>query len=77
MNLEELENYQLNPSDFKLTMEGVLVKYNSNIIKKILNDQALANELRNTHKFYVKSKNGYCAGVTKQILDLSNYNGKP
>lgn len=76
MNKEELLEYQLTMDDFEITLDGVLIKYNSNIIKKIMNDQALANELRRTHKFYNASKNGYCAGVTKQILDLSNYGGK-
>lgn len=39
-------------------------------------DLKLANELRRTHDYYVKSKNGDCAGVTMQILDLSNYGGR-
>ena len=76
MNKEELLEYQLDDFDFKVTIDGVLIDKNSNIIKKILHDQALANELRRTHRFYIESKNGNCAGVTKQILDLSNYGGK-
>lgn len=43
---------------------------------KIQHDVKLANELRRTHDFYIQSKNGYCAGVTNQILELSNYGGK-
>lgn len=73
---EELLEYQLTMDDFEYTADGVLIKYNSNIIKKIFHDQKLANELRNTHNFYIKSKNAYCAGVTIQILSLSNYGGK-
>ena len=33
MNKKELEEYQLTKEDFKITMDGVLIKYNSNIIK--------------------------------------------
>lgn len=73
---EELMDFQLDDDDFKITIDGILIKYNSLIIKKILNDQKLANELKSTHKFYNDSKNGYCAGVTSQIMDLSNYGGK-
>ena len=76
ISLADLLNCQLTENDFEFTVGGVLIKYNSNIIKKILHDQKLANELRNTHNFYLKSKNGICAGVTRQILDLSNYDGK-
>jgi len=76
MNKEELLDYQLINDDFEITINGVLIKYNSNIIKKILHDQKLVNELKTTHDFYVSTKNGFCAGVTKQILDLSNYGGK-
>ena len=72
----ELLEYQLSKDDFHIEVEGVSIKLNSNIIKKILHDQALANELRRTHRFYLESKNGYCAGVTHQILELSNYGGK-
>lgn len=39
--------------------------------------EKLKNELERTHKFYIESKNGFCAGVTGQILVLSNYNGIP
>lgn len=73
---KELLEYQLTKGDFTPTMDGVLIKFNSNIIKKILHDQALANELRRTHRFYIESKNGFCAGVTHQILELSNYRGE-
>lgn len=76
MNEQELMEYQLSEKDFEIGSEGVTIKLNSNIIKKILHDQALVNELRNTHNFYVQSKNGECAGVTHQILALSNYGGK-
>lgn len=67
---------QLTEDMFEVTIDGILIKYNSNIIKKILHDQALANELRRTHRFYNETKNGFCAGVTSQILALSNYGGK-
>ena len=77
MNKEELLNYQLTKDDFEITMDGVLIKYNSNIIKKILHDQKLANELKTTHDFYLESNNGFCAGVTGQILRLSNRGGEP
>ena len=77
MNKEELLNYQLDEDDFEITMDGVLIKYNSNILKKILQDQKLANELKTTHEFYLESKNGFCAGVTSQILALSNRGGSP
>jgi len=77
LNKEELLDYQITRDDFEITMGGVLIKYNSNIIKKILNDQKLANELRRTHDFYNESGNGSCAGVTHQILGLSNYGGQP
>ena len=73
--LEELWETQLSEDDFVIGIEGVSLKLNSNIIKKILHDQALANELRRTHRFYNESKNGMCAGVTHQILSLSNYGG--
>lgn len=73
---EELLNFQLSKDDFEITMDGVVIKLNSNIIEKILHDQKLANELKSTHKFYNESGNGMCAGVTYQILDLSNYGGK-
>jgi len=76
MNEEELLEYQLSDNDFEIGMDGVTIKLNSHIIKKILHDQALANELRRTHRFYLESKNGFCAGVTYQILELSNYGGK-
>lgn len=76
MNKEELLEYQLTKEDFDIIMGGVLIKYNSNIIKKILHDQALANELRRTYDFYNESGNGSCAGVTHQILGLSNYGGE-
>jgi hypothetical protein len=74
--LEELFELQLSEKNFQISIDGVLIPFNSNIIKKILHDQALANELRRTHRFYIESKNGICAGVTRQILDLSNYGGK-
>ena len=77
MNKEELLNYQLTKDDFEITMNGILIKHNSNIIAKILHDQALSNELKRTHDFYNKSNNGMCAGVTYQILELSNYGGQP
>ena len=77
MNEQELLEYQLTEKDFEKGMDGVTIRFNSNIIKKILHDQALANELRQTHAFYLKSKNGMCAGVTHQILTLSNYRGQP
>ncbi len=35
----------------------------------------LKNELERTHEFYNESGNGTCAGVTHQILALSNYGG--
>jgi len=73
---KELLEYQLSRDDFEIGLEGVTIKLNSNIIKKILHDQALANELRRTHDFYLSQKNGFCAGVTDQILTLSNYRGK-
>lgn len=73
---EELLMLQLTEDMFETTVDGVLIKYNSNIIKKILHDQALANELRRTHRFYCECNNGLCAGVTMQILELSNYGGK-
>lgn len=43
---------------------------------EVEHDLKLANELRLTHQFYQKSKNGECAGVTHQILTLSNYGGR-
>ena len=56
---------------------GELPKEYHQLYDKITNDEKLANELRRTHKFYLESKNGECAGVTNQILELSNYGGKP
>jgi hypothetical protein len=76
MRKEELLEYQLSDKDFEVGIDGITIKLNSNIIKKILHDQSLANELRRTHRFYLESKNGFCAGVTHQILELSNYGGK-
>lgn len=50
-------------------------EYNT-LKEEIEHDLKLANELRRTHKFYQESKNGFCAGVTHQILCLSNYGGR-
>ena len=76
MTREELLDYQLTRDDYEITLDGILIKHNSNMMLKILNDQKLANELKSTHAFYTKSGNGNCAGVTYQILQLSNYGGK-
>lgn len=46
MNKVELLEYQLTRDDFDVTMNGTVIKYNSNIIKKILNDQAIVNRIR-------------------------------
>lgn len=45
--------------------------------KEIQHDLLLANELRSTHNFYTTQKlMGSAAGVTGQILALSNYGGR-
>lgn len=54
---------------------GEVPKEFDKLKEEIDHDLKLANELRNTHKFYTESKNGFCAGVTQQILTLSNYGG--
>lgn len=46
MQLQELLKLHLKEEDFQITISGVLIKYNSNIIKKILNDQNVVESLR-------------------------------
>lgn len=73
---------QLNESDIKIEDGRVVIdiagyEFAKKMKERILLNQKLVNELTRTHDFYLKSKNGMCAGVTYQILDLSSYGGKP
>lgn len=45
------------------------------MIDRFIHNEKLRNELERTHEFYNESGNGFCAGVTYQILTLSNYGG--
>jgi len=64
MTPKEFDNLQLTKDDFKITMDGVLIKYNSNIIKLILKRQEILNKLKKLTKnadsfnFTVKQKLG-------------------
>ena len=74
--LIELERDMVN-NDCHGNVKNKDIKLINKLHDEIKHDMLLANELRSTHNFYNVSKNGFCAGVTKQILDLSNYGGTP
>ncbi len=46
MTPEEFDNLQLTKDDFKITIDGVLIKYNSNIIDLILKRQIIVNKIK-------------------------------
>lgn len=72
--LIELERDMVN-NDCHGNMKDKDIKLINKLRGEINHDMLLANELQSTHNFYLVSKNGFCAGVTRQILDLSNYGG--
>lgn len=55
-----------------LLVEGLITDAD---VDRIIFNEKLRNEIETTHDFYNKSGNGFCAGVTSQILALSNYGG--
>ncbi len=67
MDKQELMNYILTNDDFEITMDGVLIHFNSNIIKKILNDQEIVQKATELYKYGLPLSLQGCAKLAIEL----------